>query len=154
MQCPRCGAKDTRVIDSRVTRDGLSIRRRRLCSSCDHRFSTAEAIVREGLSVIKRDGRREEFDREKILSGLHRATDKRPIPSEQIEMLVNDVVADLENEFDNEIPTRAIGERIMNRLKGIDKIAYVRFACVYRDFAHIDEIALEISQLKNEETSR
>ena len=148
MQCPKCNAKDTRVIDSRVARNGISIRRRRSCTQCDYRFTTAEEIVREGLFVIKRDNRREEFDRLKILTGLRRATEKRPIDSEQIELLISDVVADLESEFDSEIPTRAIGERIMTRLKNIDQIAYVRFASVYKKFADVDELAREIDQLK------
>ncbi len=148
MQCPKCSAKDTRVIDSRVARNGTSIRRRRSCTQCDYRFTTAEEIVREGLFVIKRDNRREEFDRLKVLNGLRRATEKRPIDSEQIEILISDVVAELESEFDSEIPTRAIGERIMARLKNIDQIAYVRFASVYKKFADVDELAREIDQLK------
>ncbi len=104
--------------------------------------------MREGIFVIKRDNRREEFDRAKVLSGLRRATEKRPIDSEQVEMLVSDVITELESEFDTEIPTRAIGERIMNRLKSIDQIAYVRFASVYKEFADVDELAKEIERLK------
>jgi transcriptional repressor NrdR len=100
--------------------------------------------------VIKNDGRRESFDRSKILGGLRRACEKRPIDLEQIDMLVGDVSAALEAEFDNEIPTKAIGERIMNKLKNIDKIAYVRFASVYKDFRDIDELAREISDLKEQ----
>lgn len=148
MQCPKCGAKDTRVIDSRVARNGLSIRRRRSCGQCDYRFTTSEEVVREGIFVIKRDNRREEFDRAKLLNGLRRATEKRPIDSEQIEMLVSDVMTELESEFDTEIPTRAIGERMMNRLKSIDQIAYVRFASVYKEFTDVDELAKEIARLK------
>lgn len=149
MQCPKCAAKDTRVIDSRVAKNGLAIRRRRLCQQCDYRFSTTEEIVREDLFVIKNDGRREEFDRTKLLNGLRRACEKRPIDGEQIEMVISDVVAELESEFDNEIPTRSIGERIMNRLKSIDQIAYVRFASVYKQFRDIDELAQEISGLRD-----
>lgn len=150
MQCPKCSDRDTRVIDSRVSRNGLAIRRRRHCQQCGYRFTTSEEIVREGLVVIKNDGRREEFDRNKILGGLRRACEKRPIDIEQIEMLVSDVTAVLEAEFDNEIPTKAVGERIMNKLKSIDKIAYVRFASVYKDFRDIDELAREISDLKEQ----
>lgn len=150
MQCPKCNERDTRVIDSRVSKDGLAIRRRRHCQRCGYRFTTAEEIVREGLYVIKNDARREEFDRNKILGGLRRACEKRPIDIEQIDMMVSDVTAALESEFDNEIPTAAIGERIMNRLRAIDKIAYVRFASVYKDFRDIDELAKEISDLKQE----
>jgi len=150
MQCPKCSHNDTRVIDSRTSKSGLAIRRRRVCQKCEHRFTTSEELVREGLYVLKNDGRREEFDRAKIISGLRRACEKRPIELEQINMLVADVTAELESEFDNEVPTRAIGERIMNRIKNIDKIAFVRFASVYKDFRDIHELAAEISNLKQE----
>jgi transcriptional repressor NrdR len=148
MQCPKCNAKDTRVIDSRVQRDGLAIRRRRVCQQCEYRFTTNEEIVREGLMVIKSDGRREEFDRLKILSGIRRACEKRPIDAEQIDMIVYDVTATLETTFENEIPTHAIGAAVMDRLRTIDHIAYVRFASVYKDFRDIDELAKEISALR------
>ena len=150
MQCPKCGTKDTRVIDSRVSSSGLAIRRRRSCQNCGYRFSTTEEIVTEDLFVIKNDGRREPFDRNKVASGVRRATEKRPVDGEQIEMLIADVLADLEVEFDSEIPARAIGERIMNRLKSIDQIAYVRFASVYKQFRDIDELAKEIDGLQKQ----
>ena len=148
MQCPKCGTKDTRVIDSRVSSSGLSIRRRRSCQSCEYRFSTTEEMVSEDLYVIKNDGRREPFDRNKLVSGIHRATEKRPVDGEQIEMLIADVLTDLETEFDTEIPSRAIGEHVMNRLRAIDQIAYVRFASVYKQFRDIDELAKEIDGLQ------
>lgn len=148
MQCPKCGTKDTRVIDSRVSSSGLAIRRRRSCQKCGYRFSTVEEIVREDLYVLKNDGRREPFDRTKLLTGIQRAIEKRPVDAEQVEMLVADVLADLEVEFDAEIPSRAIGERIMARLKAIDQIAYVRFASVYKQFRDIDELAREIDGLQ------
>ena len=148
MQCPKCGTKDTRVIDSRVSSSGLAIRRRRSCQKCGYRFSTVEEIVREDLYVLKNDGRREPFDRTKLLTGIQRAIEKRPVDAEQMEMLVADVLADLEVEFDAEIPSRAIGERIMARLKAIDQIAYVRFASVYKQFRDIDELAREIDGLQ------
>lgn len=150
MQCPKCNAKDTRVIDSRIAKSGLAIRRRRLCAVCDHRFTTTEEIVREDLFVIKSDGRREEFDRAKIVSGIRRACEKRPIEHDQIEIIVSDILLAIENEFDSELPTRVIGEHVMNRLKKIDKIAYVRFASVYKDFHDLDELAREITELKME----
>jgi len=150
MQCPKCGAKDTRVIDSRVSNSGLAIRRRRSCQGCGYRFSTTEEIIREDLFVVKNDGRREPFDRNKLVSGIQRATEKRPVDGEQIEMLIADVLADLEVEFDSEIPSRAIGERIMTRLKAIDQIAYVRFASVYKQFRDIDELAKEIDGLQKQ----
>jgi transcriptional repressor NrdR len=150
MQCPKCGTKDTRVIDSRVSSSGLSIRRRRACQNCGYRFSTTEEIVSEDLFVIKNDGRREPFDRNKLVSGIQKAIEKRPVDHEQIEMLVADVLTDLENEFDAEIPSRAIGERVMTRLKVIDQIAYVRFASVYKQFRDIDELAKEIDGLQKQ----
>ena len=148
MQCPRCNARDTRVIDSRIAKNGISIRRRRLCTECDYRFNTMEEIVREDLFVLKRDGRREEFDRNKLFAGIRRACEKRPIDIEQIDMLIADVIVELEREFDQEIPTKAIGEHIMARLKSIDQIAYVRFASVYKDFRDIAELEREISALR------
>lgn len=149
MQCPKCGTNDTRVIDSRVSSSGLSIRRRRACQKCSYRFSTTEEIISEDLYVIKNDGRREAFDRNKLVNGIRRATEKRPVEGEQIEMLIADVLADLESEFDTEIPSRAIGERVMSRLKAIDQIAYVRFASVYKQFRDIDELVKEIDGLQN-----
>ncbi len=150
MQCPKCGTKDTRVIDSRVSSSGLAIRRRRVCQNCGYRFSTTEEIVREDFFVIKNDGRREPFDRTKLLRGIQHAVQKRPVDSEQIDMLIADVIADLEAEYDTEVPSRAIGERVMARLKNIDQIAYVRFASVYKQFRDIDELAKEIDSLQRE----
>jgi transcriptional repressor NrdR len=151
MQCPKCGTKDTRVIDSRVASNGLAIRRRRMCQQCEYRFSTSEEIIQEDLYVLKNDGRRERFDRNKILNGLQRAVEKRPIEGEQIEMLIADVLAEIESRFESEIPAREIGERIMERLKVIDQIAYVRFASVYKQFRDIDELAKEIDGLTRNE---
>ncbi|MEM8549833.1 MAG: transcriptional regulator NrdR [Verrucomicrobiota bacterium] len=149
MYCPKCSHKDTKVLDTRIGKGKLSIRRRREClnPACRHRFTTVEEILREGLVVIKRDGRREEFDRDKLFSGIRKAVEKRPVQTEQIEMLVAEVIDALEGEFDNEIPTKAIGEQVMNRLKHIDSIAYVRYASVYKDFRDIEEFAKEIKTL-------
>lgn len=147
MYCPKCGHKDTKVLDTRLGKTKQSIRRRRECLDCGYRFTTVEEILREGLVVIKRDGRREDFDRTKLYQGLMKACEKRPIQSEQIEMLVAEVIDALEGEFDNEIPTQAIGEQVMNRLKRIDSIAYVRYASVYKDFRDIEEFAKEIKSL-------
>jgi transcriptional repressor NrdR len=151
MICPTCADRDTRVIDSRVDKDGRSIRRRRQCAECDFRFSTIEEVVREDLFIIKRDQRREAFDQTKIIRGIQRACEKRPIDHEQIDMLVSDIMMALESEFDNDIPSRAIGEQIMDKLKNIDPIAYVRFASVYKDFRDISEMEKEISDLKTGE---
>ena len=134
MICPKCSTCDTRVIDSRIGRNGFSIRRRRECISCDYRFTTIEEVLRGDRVVIKSDGRREEFDRNKMLQGIRRACEKRPIDLEQIDMLISDVVIELESEFDQEIPSKAIGERTMAKLRTIDKVAYIRFASAYRNF--------------------
>lgn len=148
MYCPKCSHPDTKVLDTRIGKGNLSIRRRRQCLSCEHRFTTIEEILREGLFVTKRDGTREEFDRNKVLLGIRRATEKRPIQAEQIEILIAEVIDSLEKEYDSEIPTKAIGEEIMNRLHAIDKISYVRYASVYKEFKDIDEFEQAISALR------
>lgn len=150
MQCPRCSHVDTKVLDTRTGRSNRSIRRRRQCLKCGHRFTTVEEILREGLVVIKRDGRREDFDHSKLLSGLRKATEKRPIQAEQIEILMAEITDALERDYDTEIPSQAIGEHIMARLRYIDKIAYVRYASVYKDFRDIDELAKEVNLLKKD----
>src|SRR5471030_2813751 len=148
MNCPKCGHEDSKVLDTRTGRENCSIRRRRQCLACGHRFTTLEEIVREGFLVIKKDGRREEFDHAKILNSLRKATEKRPIEAERLELLVTEVTDALEKEYDVEVPSRAVGELIMARLKQIDQIAYVRFACVYKDFKDISALAEEIKALK------
>lgn len=124
------------------------IRRRRECASCGHRFSTIETVLREGLVVLKRDGRREEFDREKLLNGLRRACEKRPVQAEQLNLLVDDVLAVIEARAEEEIPSGDIGELVMERLRRIDKVAYVRYASVYKDFRDVTEFAHEIAALE------
>jgi transcriptional repressor NrdR len=148
MNCPKCKEKDSRVIDSRIAKDGLSIRRRRECQKCGYRFTTVEEIVREDLSVRKRDGRLEAFDRKKLEGGIRRACEKRPVPPEQIDMIVNDIVMDLEASYDQEVQSLKIGEIVMQKLKAIDQIAYVRFASVYRDFRDIGDMEKVIRDLK------
>ena len=148
MNCPKCGHEDSKVLDTRTGRENRFIRRRRQCLNCGHRFTTLEEIVREGFLVIKKDGRREEFDHAKILNSLRKATEKRPIEAERLELLVTEVTDALEKEYDVEVPSRAVGELIMARLKQIDQIAYVRFACVYKDFKDISALAEEIKALK------
>jgi len=150
MNCPKCGHEDSKVLDTRTGRENRSIRRRRQCLApdCGHRFTTLEETVREGFLVIKKDGRREEFDHAKILNSLRKATEKRPIEAERLELLVTEVTDALEKEYDVEVPSRAVGELIMARLKQIDQIAYVRFACVYKDFKDISALAEEIKALK------
>ena len=148
MRCPKCISLETKVLDTRIGKNESSTRRRRECLSCGYRFTTIEEVLRADLQVVKRDGRREDFDRSKILSGLKKAVEKRPIDVLQIEMLVADMLATLEREYDHEIPSQAIGEHIMQRLKHLDQIAYVRYASVYKDFRDLSELAEEILSLK------
>ncbi|MDP4880436.1 MAG: transcriptional regulator NrdR, partial [Opitutales bacterium] len=134
MRCPKCTSLETKVLDTRSGKNETSIRRRRECLDCEYRFTTIEEVLRADLQVVKRDGRREDFDRSKMLGGLKKAVEKRPIDVMQIEMLIADVLASLEKEYDHEIPSQAVGEQIMLRLKHLDQIAYVRYASVYKDF--------------------
>lgn len=147
MRCPKCGANEDKVIDSRPWKDGAVIRRRRECLSCQHRFTTYEEIEREDLRVVKRDGRYEPFDRKKMMNGLHKACEKRPISPEQIEQTTDEIVDELETKFHKEIPAAEIGECIMPKLKKLDEVAYVRFASVYRQFKDINEFVNEIQNI-------
>jgi transcriptional repressor NrdR len=147
MRCPKCTSIEDKVIDSRISKEGNTIRRRRECLECNHRFSTTEALVRDGMVVIKRDGRREEFDREKLNHAVRAACHKRPVDVEQITMLVEDVIDVLEASFDSEIPSQAIGDAVMQRLRRVDQVAYVRFASVYKEFRDVGEFVDEISSL-------
>jgi transcriptional repressor NrdR len=147
MRCPKCTSIEDKVIDSRISKEGTAIRRRRECLECGHRFTTTESFVREGLAVIKRDGRREEFDREKLVHAVRAACHKRPIDLEQLTMLVDDVLDELEASYENEIPSRAIGDAVMTRLRRVDQVAYVRFASVYKEFRDVTEFVDEISSL-------
>jgi transcriptional repressor NrdR len=147
MRCPKCTSIEDKVIDSRIGKEGTAIRRRRECLECGHRFTTTESFVREGLAVIKRDGRREEFDREKLVHAVRAACHKRPIDLEQLTMLVDDVLDELEASYENEIPSRAIGDAVMIRLRRVDQVAYVRFASVYKEFRDVTEFVDEISSL-------
>ncbi|MFP4351452.1 MAG: transcriptional regulator NrdR [Puniceicoccaceae bacterium] len=147
MRCPKCSSTETKVIDSRVAKSEASIRRRRECLSCGFRFTTVEEVLRENLRVIKMDRSREDFDRGKMLRGIRKAIEGRPVEMERIDMMISDIVDKLQKEFFDEIPSRAIGEEIMNRLKQIDQIAYVRFAIAYKDIRDIAELEQELSVL-------
>ncbi len=137
------------MIDSRASREGSTIRRRRECLACAHRFTTYEEIEREGLMVIKRDGRREEFSRDKLLSGLRKACQKRPISPKVIEELADKIADELSDKYDREVPGMAVGERVMEALRDIDKVAYVRFASVYRRFEEATEFVREVKNLED-----
>ena len=147
MRCPKCTSIEDKVTDSRISREGNTIRRRRECLECGHRFSTTETLIREGLSVVKRDGRREDFDREKLARSIKAACHKRPIDDEQISMLMEDVIDILEAQFDAQIPSRAVGDAVMQRLSSIDQVAYVRFASIYKQFRDASEFVHEVNAL-------
>jgi transcriptional repressor NrdR len=147
MRCPKCAGVDDKVVDSRSKRDGLLIRRRRECLKCGARFTTHEEILREKLRVKKRDGQYEEFDRRKLLAGIEKACEKRPVSTERIESLAERVIFELENEFGREVPSMKIGERVMDHLRKLDEVAYVRFASVYRQFRDAEQFIDEIKQM-------
>ena len=150
MKCPFCGCFESKVIDSRPTDDGEKIRRRRECIGCQKRFTTFEAIETIPLYVIKKDSTRERFSRDKILGGLMRACEKRPVSIESMEKIVDDVEATIANSLEKEITTVYIGELVMESLKQIDEVAYVRFASVYRQFADIQTFMAELKNLLRE----
>lgn len=154
MRCPFCKKADSRVIDSRSADDGNTIRRRRECTGCGKRFTTYEVIEKIPLMVIKNDGRRVVFDRNKLLNGLIRSCDKRDISMERIMALAGDIEKELRNTMDREITTRAIGELVMEKLKTFDEVAYIRFASVYRKFADISNFKDELEGLLRERNKK
>lgn len=147
MKCPFCSHHDTRVVDSRVGKEGNNIRRRRECVDCDRRFTTYERIEETLPLVVKKDGRREVFDRQKIISGIQRACEKRPVPIAIIEQTVDQIEHSLQECGEKEIGASHIGEAIMNSLQSIDEVAYVRFASVYRQFRDINEFMSELTDI-------
>lgn len=147
MRCPYCGNHDTQVKDSRPTEDASAIRRRRVCDACGGRFTTFERVQLRELTVLKRSGRRVPFDRDKLLGSLKVALRKRPVTDEQVERMVNGIVRQLESMGENEIPSEKVGELVMDGLKALDDIAYVRFASVYRDFRETQDFADFIGEL-------
>ncbi|MCL6588520.1 MAG: transcriptional regulator NrdR [Firmicutes bacterium] len=147
MNCPFCGHPDSKVIDSRASEEMNAIRRRRECLICQKRFTTYERIEETPLVVIKRDGRREPFDRHKILSGLLKACEKRPVPYAVLDQLADTVERELRNRMDQEVKSTAVGELVMEGLKGIDEVAYVRFASVYRQFKDLAIFMQELQDL-------
>ncbi|HEX2748843.1 MAG TPA: transcriptional regulator NrdR [Verrucomicrobiales bacterium] len=148
MRCPKCHKDEDKVIDSRISRDGVAIRRRRECIQCGHRFTTYETIEPSDLVVIKRNGSREPFDREKLLRGLAKACEKRPVGMEELEEATDQIIAELEAEGSREIPTKLLGIKVMDRLHGIDQVAYVRYASVYRQFQDVGEFIDEINSME------
>jgi len=150
MRCPFCGCEDTQVKDSRPSEDGAAIRRRRSCPECDARFTTFERVQLRELTVLKSDGTKEAFDRDKIVRSMRIALRKRPIEDEKFEQLVNRLVREMETGGDSEITTRAIGHMVMESLRLLDHVAYVRYASVYRDFRTPDDFNEFVDSLKNE----
>lgn len=150
MKCPFCQAEDTKVVDSRPTEDDTSIRRRRLCSFCEQRFTTYERYERPTLVVIKKDKTRAIFDRSKVFNGMLRASEKRPVPVEAIEKAVDEIEEDLRQVNKSEIESIYIGELVMDKLRKIDKIAYIRYASVYREFEDVSGFYDELENLKKD----
>ena len=151
MKCPFCGYTDSKVIDSRPAEDGTTIRRRRECLECQKRFTTYEIIERMPLVVVKRDGFRQSFDRVKLINGMVRACEKRPVPLQKLEAVADEIEQELQGNLEREISTVEIGEMVMKRLKEIDEVAYVRFASVYRSFKDINTFMDELSKLLSEQ---
>lgn len=150
MRCPFCGYEDTRVLDSRELSEGRAIRRRRECPQCHARFTTYERYETGPITVVKKDGRREKFDRKKILNGLLKAFEKRPVTMDDIEKIVDNIVSTLQKSGTLEVPSELIGKLVMEELKKIDQVAYVRFASVYKDFREIDQFIEVIKELRND----
>lgn len=147
MKCPFCGHPEDRVVDSRESKEGEAIRRRRECLACEKRFTTYERLDEIPYMVIKKDGRREKFDRQKVLTGLLHASEKRPISMSQLEAMVNEAEGLIVDSSEREVSTRAIGQLLMDRLRQHDKVAYVRFASVYMDFKDVGEFLNELNRL-------
>jgi len=147
MRCPFCNENSDRVVDSRESREGHTIRRRRECLDCGRRYTSYERIEDIPFMVVKRDGSRTEFDRKKLLVGLYKACEKRPVPAKSLDRIVDEVEQQVHEKEDREITTQEIGQLIMNRLKNLDQVAYVRFASVYRRFEDIDAFMTELKDL-------
>jgi len=151
MRCPKCAYLEDRVIDSRAASNGVVIRRRRMCLKCGYRFTTYEEVVKPKLRVIKSDGRREDFSRNKLINGIQRACEKRPISVETIEKVVDGIMDEIESEYEREVPTHVIGEKVMQKLEKLDEVAYVRFASVYRRFKDVNQFLGAIKDLIGKE---
>jgi len=147
MKCPQCSFEEDKVVDSRTTKEGEAIRRRRECLKCGHRFTTYEYIERVPMMVVKKDGRREEYSREKLMGGLSKACEKRPVSREQIERVIDDIETALFGKFRNEVKSTEIGNLVVDRLQSLDEVAYVRFASVYRQFKDINQFMNEVKVL-------
>ncbi len=148
MRCPKCHQDDDKVIDSRASRDGSSIRRRRVCNQCEHRFTTYETVEPGDLTIVKRNGSREPFDREKLLRGIVKACEKRPVSLTVLQECADSVIAELEGGGTREISSKLLGIQVMDRLHGIDPVGYIRYASVYRQFQEVGEFIEEINSME------
>ena len=153
MRCPFCNFKDTKVLDSRLLQEGLSVRRRRRCLECDRRFTTYEKIEVSMPMVIKNDGRREPYFREKLFSGIEKASQKRPVSTEQLEHILNNIERDIQEKNTKEVPTAEIGKKVMMYLRHLDPVAYVRFASVYSNFQDIEEFVNKLQDQEKKHSS-
>ena len=150
MKCPFCGDQESKVVDSRHSEDGLSIRRRRECLACQRRFTTYEVVESLPIIVVKRDGSRQGFDREKIIKSMVRAFDKRQVEASQLDQIATEIEQTIQNSLEREVSTDRIGEMVMERIKPIDEVAYIRFASVYRRFQNVNEFVREINSFLEE----
>ena len=150
MKCPYCGYKESKVVDSRPADENASIRRRRECLKCEKRFTTYETVENLPMVVIKKDGSRQSFDRSKVLRGIQRSCEKRPVPVADMERMALEIEQELQNKLEREISTELVGEMVMDKLKKADEVAYVRFASVYRQFKDINTFMSELNKLLNE----
>ncbi|HBG62328.1 MAG: transcriptional regulator NrdR [Omnitrophica WOR_2 bacterium GWF2_38_59] len=151
MKCPSCNFAETKVIDSRLSGDGSSIRRRRECLKCERRFTTYEYVEHVPLMVVKRDGRRQPFDRKKIISGLVKACEKRPVSIDTMEELTLDIERSIQKKYEREVDSKVVGELIMEKLAALDEVAYVRFASVYRQFRDVNQFMSELKGMLEKE---
>jgi transcriptional repressor NrdR len=147
MKCPRCGEDNDRVVDSRSVREGEAVRRRRECLACGERFTTYEAVEMKPVLVVKKDGRRVEYQRGKVIAGIVKACEKRPVPLERVEAIADAVEREIAGSLTREIPAQSIGRLVMEELRKVDEVAYVRFASVYRSFRDVEEFMAELRQL-------
>ena len=151
MKCPRCSSEEDKVVDSRAVRDGRAVRRRRECLDCGERFTTYEAVETQPVLVVKRSGERMAYHRDKVILGVTKACEKRPVSLEQIEIIVDRVEQNLAGSGRREVPSEAIGRYVMDQLRDVDEVAYVRFASVYRSFQNIDEFFALLNDLRAED---
>ena len=154
MKCPYCGQEDTRVLDSRPVDDNTSIRRRRECIACNNRFTTYERQETLPLQVVKKDGSRQVFDRLKIINGVLKACEKRPVAIEKVEEIAVEIETEIRNVYDREVSSALVGEKVMEHLKNMDEVAYVRFASVYNEFKDLDNFIKEIDKIRNDKRGK